>query len=213
MLRLLFYAFVVKPLVLIILGLHVRNRSYLPTSGPAVVVANHNSHLDALALMSLFPLRIIPGVHPVAASDYFLRNKLLKWFALNVVGIVPIERKPVHDSRKALAPLTEALDRGAILILFPEGTRGQPEKMGKLKNGLGHLLSERPAVPVVPVFFYGLGKSLPKGECILVPFFIDAFVGAPVHWQGSRQAFMQTLTERMTELQAKAAAAARLIDE
>ena len=114
MLRLLFYAFVVRPLVLIILGLHVRDRSYLPTSGPAVVVANHNSQLDALALMSLFPLRIIPRVHPVAASDYFLRNKWLKWFALNVVGIVPIERKPVHDSRKALAPLTEARDLASV---------------------------------------------------------------------------------------------------
>lgn len=212
MLRLLFYALVVKPLVLIILGIHVRNRTDLPTSGPAVIVANHNSHLDALALMSLFPLKIIQRVHPVAASDYFLKNKFLKWFALNMVGIIPIERKPAQNNRNALFPLTEALDKGSILILFPEGTRGQPEKMGKLKNGLGHLISERPDVPVIPVFFYGLGKSLPKGECILVPFFIDAFVGAPLHWEGSRQDFMQRLVERMTELQQKASAADRIIE-
>jgi 1-acyl-sn-glycerol-3-phosphate acyltransferase len=213
MLRLLFYALVVKPLVLIVLGIHVRNRSFLPNSGPAVIVANHNSHLDALALMSLFPLRIIPKVHPVAASDYFFKNKFLKWFALNVVGIIPIDRKPAQTNRNALSPLTEALDQGSIIILFPEGTRGQPEKMSKLKNGLGHLICERPIVPVIPVFFYGLGKSLPKGECILIPFFIDAFVGVPLHWEGSRQVFMQKLTERMTELQNKASTTDRIIDD
>ena len=203
MLRFLFYLVVVKPLVLVILGINARGREFLPEQGPAIIVANHNSHLDALALMSLFSLKTIQNVHPVAAADYFLKNRWLKWFALEVIGIIPIERR-APAGQDVLAPVFEALDRNAILILFPEGTRGEPENMSKLKNGIGHILSERPDIPVIPVFFYGLGKSLPKGEILLVPFFIDAFIGEPLKWLGNRKTFMAELSEKMTQLQHKA---------
>lgn len=192
MLRLGFFLFVVRPLALLVLGLNVRRRELLPISGPAVVVANHNSHLDTLVLMSLFPLHLIGRVRPVAAADYFLRNRWLGWFAREVIGIIPLERKGGRGEA-TLAPVADALERGDILILFPEGSRGEPERMGKLKNGIAHLLSERPEVPVTPVFLHGLGKALPKGEIVLVPFFVDVFVGAPLHWAGNRQEFMERL--------------------
>lgn len=203
MLRSLFYLLLVKPLVLVILGINARDRQHLPDHGPAIIVANHNSHLDALALMSLFSLKTIANVHPVAAADYFCKNRWLNWFAVNVIGIIPIERK-APAGQDVLAPVLAALDRQAILILFPEGTRGEPENMSKLKNGIGHILNERPNIPVIPVFFYGLGKSLPKGEFILIPFFIDAFIGEPMHWSGDRKAFMTDLTTNLAELQMKA---------
>jgi len=204
MLRPLFYLLFVKPLVLLILGINARGREHLPLSGPAIVVANHNSHLDTMALMSLFPLSVIDKVRPVAAADYFLRNPIIKWFALNIAGIIPLERRVREKGCDLFMPVIEALDRGSIVIIFPEGTRGEPETLSKLKNGIGHLLGERPDVPVIPVFFHGLGKCLPKGEVILVPFFVDAFIGEPLRWEGGRQLFMDTLTERMHELQKKA---------
>ena len=73
-----------------------------------------------------------------------------------------------------------------------------------MKNGIAHLLSERPDVPIVPVFFHGLGKCLPKGEIVLIPFFVDAFIGEPLHWEGNRQLFMDKLARTMTELQKQA---------
>jgi 1-acyl-sn-glycerol-3-phosphate acyltransferase len=201
MLRILFYLFVVKPLVLIVLGINARNRHLLPAKGPAIIVANHNSHLDTLALMSLFPLSLASKIRPVAAADYFLRNRLLRWFAMDLIGIIPIERQGAGKNSRLLTPLTEALQKGEILILFPEGSRGEPETLGKLKNGIAHLASECPETPVIPVFFYGLGKCLPKGEIILVPFFVDAFIGEALYWEGSRQAFMEELAESMASLQ------------
>lgn len=204
MLRQLFYLLIVKPLVWVVLGINARNREHLPQQGPAIIVANHNSHLDALALMSLFPQNVITKIHPVAAADYFFKNRWLKWLALNVVGIIPIDRNPSTSARDVLAPIFAALDRRDILIFFPEGTRGEPESFGKMKNGIASIITERTNVPVIPVFFYGLGKALPKGEIILVPFFIDAFVGEPICWPGNRQEFMAKLNAAMGELQAKA---------
>jgi 1-acyl-sn-glycerol-3-phosphate acyltransferase len=205
MLRTLFYLLIVKPLVLVMLGIHARGKEHLPLSGPAIVVANHNSHLDTMALMSLFPLSVIDKVRPVAAADYFLCNPFIKWFALNIAGIIPIERKVREAGGNLFAPVIEALDDESIVIIFPEGTRGEPETMGRLKNGIAHLISERPDVPVIPVFFYGLGKCLPKGEVVLVPFFVDAFIGKPLHWEGNRQLFMDKLAKIMSELQSQAA--------
>jgi 1-acyl-sn-glycerol-3-phosphate acyltransferase len=201
MLQRLFYLLIVKPLVLVLLGIAVRGREHLPTSGPAIIVANHNSHLDTLALMSLFPQSLISCVHPVAASDYFLKNKFLAWFSQQLIGIIPIERHSVEKSGSVLAPLVQALNDNAILILFPEGTRGEPESLGKLKNGIAH--SVCPDTPVIPVFFHGLGKCLPKGEFLLVPFFVDAFVGEALHWEGSRGVFMKKLNDAMSHLQHK----------
>lgn len=199
-LRYLFFGLIVRSVVLFVLGLNVRNRERLPRQGAAIVVANHNSHLDTMVLMTLLPFRRLKDIHPVAAADYFLRTPLLAWFALSIIGIIPIQRqrKGAHDD--PLAGASAALEQGKILIIFPEGSRGEPEKMGALKKGVSHLAQRHPEVPVVPVFLHGLGKALPKGEGLLVPFFCDVFVGEPVIWPGERQQHMALLSERFAEL-------------
>lgn len=203
-LRLCFSAGVVRPLVLLILGLYVRNRERLPAGGPAIIVANHNSHLDTLTLMSLFPLRLLPKLRPVAARDYFLKSPALEWFALNIIGILPLDRTVAMRARHPLADCEAALDQGAILILFPEGTRGQPEALAQFKRGVAHLARARPDVPVTPVFMHGLGKALPKGSTLLVPFNCDVFVGEVLRWSGSVDAFMGALEARIQAMAAEA---------
>jgi 1-acyl-sn-glycerol-3-phosphate acyltransferase len=203
LLRFLFFVVVVRPLLLVILGLNVRRREQLPIQGPAVLVANHNSHLDVLALMCLFPLRLLPKIRPIAARDYFLKNRLLAWFSLNIIGIIPIDRqvKGVHDD--PLAPVGAAVERGDIVIIFPEGSRGDPEHLGEFKSGVAHLARRYPELPFYPVFLHGLGKVLPRGEALLVPFFCDVFVGAALTWTGNKATFMEDLTCRMTALAAE----------
>ena len=199
--RYLFYLLFIKPLVLFILGINVRGHEHLPNKGAAIIVANHNSHLDTLALLSLFPLLLVKKIRPVAAADYFLTNPILKWFALNVMGIIPLKRQITKSDTSLFDTVLAALDNEDIIIIFPEGSRGEPEVLGKLKNGIAHLVNERPNIPVIPIFFHGLGKCLPRGEILLVPFFVDAFIGKPLYFQDSRVVFMEELNNIMQELQ------------
>ena len=196
----LFFALLVRPVMLVVLGLNVRRRELLPVSGPAVLVANHNSHLDTVTLMSLFSLKLLPLLRPVGASDYFFRNPLLKWFALRIMGIIPLQRKVSAKNPNPLSGIDEALGRNEIVILFPEGSRGVPEQFGKLKGGIARISESNPDIPVVPIFMHGLGKALPKGEALLVPFFLDVFVGEDMKWSGDRKIFMERLEARLEEL-------------
>lgn len=200
LLRLLFFALIVRPLVWVVIGLHVRYRERLPPTGPALLAANHNSHLDTLVLLSLFPLRLLPRLRPVAAVDYFLTGGLLSWFALTLIKIIPLRRHPQGVHEDPLAGVSRALEAGDIVVLFPEGGRGEPERLDRFKTGIAHLAKRHPEVPVTPVFLHGLGKALPRGEGLLVPFFCDVFVGESFRWKGDKPAFMAELESRMTVL-------------
>lgn len=199
-LRWLFHAVIVRLVVLVVLGLNARHRERLPGSGPAILASNHNSHLDTLVLMSLLPLAMLPRLRPVAAADYFLRNRWLAWFATRIIGIIPIKRTRSFADEDLLAPVAAALDRGDIVIFFPEGTRGEPEQLKQLKSGLSRLAERQPRVPIYPIFMHGVGKALPRGEALLVPFFVDVFVGAPLYWGGDRTGFLERYRQSMAEL-------------
>lgn len=87
----LLFAILVRPFILFVLCLNIRGKANLPAEGPAVIIANHNSHLDTLVLMSLFRGKSFSKVRPVAAGDYFMKNKFLAFFSAKVMNIIPIE--------------------------------------------------------------------------------------------------------------------------
>lgn len=202
-LRCAFVALVARPVSLLWLGLNIRHRERLPIAGPAIVIANHNSHLDTLALLSLFPLSGIHKVRPVAAADYFMRNGAMAWCSRRLLGIIPIARGGGRRSegRDVLEGCYAALARGETLIIFPEGTRGDAERLERLKSGVHRIASRFPDIPVIPVYMRGLGKSMPKGEFVPLPCFVDIYIGLPVAYTENKAAYMGRVHDAFAGLQ------------
>lgn len=198
--QILFFGMIVFPVILIVLGLRIVGKSNLPKDGPAIIIANHNSHLDTLVLMCLFGLKRIHKVRPVAAADYFLKTPFRSWFSQEVIGIIPIVRK-VEGGADPLEPIYEALENNKIVIFYPEGSRGEAEKMQPFKKGIAHIIKKFPTIFVIPVYMHGLGKSLPKGDPLLVPFFCDVYIGeAFLTTNKSTDTIVKELEERVQNL-------------
>ena len=200
--KLLFFGLFVKPCVLLLIGLNVQRTAPLNKTGPLILVGNHNSHLDAMVMMSLFPLSTILKVRPVAAADYFLKNKLIAWFALNVLGIIPLKRNGEINKETLLNDCEAALHNGEILIIFPEGSRGEPGQLSPFKKGVYHLAIKIPECQIQPIVMTNLGKILPKGEAILVPFNCTVVIDAPqnLNEHTDKDAFISSLQERFRYL-------------
>lgn len=190
-LRTLFALCIVWPVIWLWLGLRIKHRERLPKRGPAILVANHNSHMDVFALLSLFPLCRQVEIHPVAAADYFLRNKIIGWFALNILNIIPVMRE--GGEANPLALCEQALREGNTLILFPEGTRGEPGKLSPLKSGVWHLSQSMPEVPIIPVWLRGTERVMAKGNRIPLPLFIDVAIGDILSFNHDKNTFMYDL--------------------
>ena len=93
-----------------------------------------------------------------------------------------------------------ALDDGDILLLFPEGSRGKPEQLSALKRGVHHLIKSRKTLKVVPVMMHGLGKALPKGEIIFVPFNCDVVVGDPIPFNADAKCYIDSVSNALNLL-------------
>ena len=202
--RLALLTLVARPLARFLTGADVVGPGRLPTAGPAIVVANHTSHVDTLLLLTIFPARLMGRVRPVAAADYFLRGPVIGWFSRNLVGIVPVARTPgLHDD--VLAPARAALAAGDIVIVFPEGTRGPATNaLAPLKSGVARLAAAFPQAPVTPVWIEGAGRVLPKGALLPAPMNCTALVGEPIRWAGDKAVFMEALRASLEGLKAAA---------
>lgn len=195
---------IAKPFARVIIGLDVHHRQRLPKTGPAIIAANHNSYLDTLFMVCLFPNGLTRHVRPVAAADHFLTTKLMRWLSHNIGGVVPINRAGGKSGEDVLAGCREALASGDILLLFPEGTRGEAEQMGDFKTGIARLAEQFPDVPIVPVYLQGTGRVWPRDSRVIVPFNCSAIIGEPFKWGGEKAGFMQRLKSTITTLAADA---------
>jgi 1-acyl-sn-glycerol-3-phosphate acyltransferase len=202
--QMLAFALVIRPLLRLFIGLRVRGGEQLQTAlrqgQPFILIANHASHLDTLALLSLLPPAELRRVSPVAAADYFTRNRVVAWASRTFFNILPIARTRITAANHPVEQMKAALLAGQSLIVFPEGTRGSGGALQQFRPGLAHLLQEMPELPVIPAYLLNLGRSLPKGEWLPVPLFAELRLGAPVRVQGTRAAITATLESAVCAL-------------
>ncbi len=197
-----FFIFIVRPIVLVIAGVSLKGKENLPIKGSAILVANHNSHLDTLVIMSLFSLKTLEKVRPIGAWDYFCNKPYKKWLSKHLIDLIALKRRPSKTDGHPFGEIYEALDKGDIVLLFPEGSRGDPEVMKPFKTGIAHIAKDYPHVPVIPLSIYGAGKALPKGEALFVPFVIEVNVGEAVFYEGEeKNLYVKQLEEAVHRLE------------
>ncbi len=176
---------IVKPFIYLVLGVNVTGIDKLPkiNNGASIIVANHNSHIDTLLLMSLFTCSQILKIHPVAAADYFCNTKFKTFVFTKLLGIIPIQRKVRKAKEEEIfKDINDALRGGQTIIIYPEGTRGETNELAKFKTGVAHIARMNPDVPVIPIFINGPDKILPKTDFLWVPFISDVYVGDAMFW-------------------------------
>ena len=129
--------------------------------GPAIFVANHQSHADTPLLITSIPE---PWRHELiigAAADYFFNTKATSAISALAIGAVPIDRTKV--SRQSGDMISELIGERWSLLIYPEGGRS-PDGWGQPFRGGAAYLAIRCGVPVVPIHISGTGKILRKGK-------------------------------------------------
>lgn len=163
----------------------------------AIYFANHSSHLDFVTLWAIMPAELQPKVRPIAAADYW-GSGIKQSVATGIFNAhlvhrykdrphTTIDARPTRQTDSGSSPktsqltgMTDILDAGDSLIIFPEGTRGPGDQVATFQAGLYRLAKHSPDVPVVPVTLKNLGRILPKGEAIPVPRLSQVIVHNPL---------------------------------
>lgn len=165
----------------------VTGRSRIPR-GTAVVLSNHQSVWETLAFQSIFP----PQVWVLKRS--LLRVQLFGW-SLAMLRPVAIDR---GGHSKALRQVIEQgrarLAEGMWVVVFPEGTRRAPGRLGAFNPG-GALLAERAGVPVVPVV-HDAGRCWPRLGFPIRAGTVRVAIGDPIATVGRRAKEVNRLAEQ-----------------
>ena len=150
--------------------------------GPAIFIANHQSHMDTPVIMEALPKRIQDNILFGAAADrWFVKGKkkliLQPWYQSLVMGNFPIVR---GGGSKTLEYARWLLDQGSNICIFPEGTRATSNQLGEFRHGVT-LLAKSARVPVIPVVLKGLREMRPKGSRTVTPGPASATILNPIY--------------------------------
>lgn len=139
---------------------HVPGVSYRSVSGaeldePAVIIANHQSHLDLACIMALTPKVVF------FTNEWVWKNPIYGYVLRKA------EYYPIADGlEKNLDRIKDLVARGYSLCVFPEGTRTRDGRIGRFHKGAFYVASKL-GLDIVPVFLHGAFHVLPKTDFML----------------------------------------------
>jgi len=144
---------------------------------PAVVLSKHQSAWETLFLPAYLPREIC-----FVYKKELNRIPFFGW-GLSLLRMIPIDRSKGRDAFEQVVRLgRQRLDEGRWPLLFPEGTRVPPGKVGRYKMG-GALLATRTGVVVVPIA-HNAGECWPRNSFVKRPGLITVSIGPPIETAG-----------------------------
>ena len=158
-------------------GTEIRGREKIRPGQSYVIIANHQSHFDILALVTRL------GIQFRWIIKRELRSVPLFGFALDKSKNIFIDRT---DREKAARSIREGIRRlppGVSVLFFAEGTRSPDGAIQPFKKG-GFTTAVESGFPILPVTVNGSRKILPKGSLAFTPGSIEVVVGDPIDTHG-----------------------------
>jgi len=146
-------------------------------AGAAIVLAKHQSAWETLFLATHLPREV--------CFVYKKELHLIPFFGWGMAALrmIPIDRSKGKNALEQILRLgQQRLDEGRWPLLFPEGTRMPPGKMGRFKSG-GAMLAAHTGVPVIPIA-HNAGRCWPRNAFIKHPGLITVSIGPLIATQG-----------------------------
>jgi acyl-[acyl-carrier-protein]-phospholipid O-acyltransferase/long-chain-fatty-acid--[acyl-carrier-protein] ligase len=125
----------------------------MPATGGVLLLPNHISYVDAVILQLACPRPIRFLVY-----DQIYKARFLHW-GLRLLGAIPISPK---IARTAIETAVNALARGEVVCLFPEGALTRTATLQKLNRGY-ELIARKAHVPVIPIWLENVWGSIFSG--------------------------------------------------
>jgi 1-acyl-sn-glycerol-3-phosphate acyltransferase len=154
-------------------NLKVTGEENTPRYGPFIVISNHQSSLDIVAV-ALALKRALTHSHmwPWAKTEIEKgKEGPMGWALWKVFGVIPIDREK-KDHSEAILKSLKVLRRGELVFVFPEGSRGKPRELKPFQFGVANLARAAPA-PILPVAVYkrdeDRGISVNIGKLFTLP--------------------------------------------
>ena len=149
----------------------------VPRKGQFIIAANHESYMDHLIIASTFISYVDRKIHFLAKKEHF--NNIVKKAWHNYAGAIPLDRQA--GGKEALKWAVQALKKGKIIAIHPEGTRSLTGNLQKGKTGVVRLALAA-KVPVLPVGLIGTFEILPKGKYIPKLRKATMSIGKPIYF-------------------------------
>jgi 1-acyl-sn-glycerol-3-phosphate acyltransferase len=149
----------------------VTGREHIPATGPVILSPVHRSFAD-FGFASFCSKRKLFFM----TKDSMWKNPWLGKLLL-YVGAFPVHRESAD--REALQRAEEVLQRGQVLVLFPEGTRREGPVIEDLMEGAA-FLSARTGAPIVPIGIGASDLAMPKGKALPKPYTIQVVIGPAI---------------------------------
>ncbi len=134
--------------------LKVYGMQHIPASGGVLIVSNHQSYLDPIAL----------GAHLRRPMSFLARSTLFdhRFFGWLISNLNAFPVRQGEGDVGAVKETIRRLQEGHVLNIFPEGSRSEDGEIGPMQSGIA-LIVRRAGVPVVPAVIDGSFAAWPKG--------------------------------------------------
>ena len=154
--------------------LRISGLQHIPARGGAILAGNHPNILDGILLLIVSPR----PVRFLVAEEMFFHPYLHGVFS--GMGCIPVYRTRTNNG-DVLHAAIEALERGEVIGIFPEGTTSDLGRMRAIRRGIG-LLAMRTGAPVVPVGIWGSAEAYPAGTRLPRPRSMAIAFAPPVRY-------------------------------